>query len=396
MNDPIQNPVAAMAEDDEIDLLDLVHTMADNLRLLIVGPLIAGLAMLGYAFTITPTFTANTTFLPPQQQQSAAASMLASLGGLAGLAGGAAGIKNPNDQYIAFMKSRALQDSLIQRFDLKERFEVKTPTDARQALDSVAKITVGKDGIIQVEVDADAPQFAAELANAYVQELQSLLAKLAVTEAQQRRVFFEKQLQQSRDNLAKAEAALQASGVNASALKSQPQAAVTLVAQLQAQITAQEIKLASMRGYLTDTAPEFKQAMTELNALRAQLRQAEAGQAPTQGDADYVARFREFKYHEALFELFAKQYEIARVDESREGAVIQVLDVAVPPDYKSKPKKALMAVIATLAAGFALLLFVFVRQALRNSGQNPESAAKVQAITQALRRNLRLKPPPQA
>ena len=396
MNDPIQNPVAAMAEDDEIDLLDLVHTMADNLRLLIVGPLIAGLAMLGYAFTITPTFTANTTFLPPQQQQSAAASMLASLGGLAGLAGGAAGIKNPNDQYIAFMKSRALQDSLIERFDLKERFEVKTPTDARQALDSVAKITVGKDGIIQVEVDADAPQFAAELANAYVQELQSLLAKLAVTEAQQRRVFFEKQLQQSRDNLAKAEAALQASGVNASALMSQPQAAVTVVAQLQAQITAQEIKLASMRGYLTDTAPEFRQAMTELNALRVQLRQAEAGQAPTQGDADYVARFRDFKYHEALFELFAKQYEIARVDESREGAVIQVLDVAVPPDYESKPQKALMAVIATLAAGFALLLFVFVRQALRSSGQNPESAAKVQAIAQALRRNLRLKPPPQA
>ena len=396
MNDPIQNPVAAMAEDDEIDLLDLVHTMADNLRLLIVGPLIAGLAMLGYAFTITPTFTANTTFLPPQQQQSAAASMLASLGGLAGLAGGAAGIKNPNDQYIAFMKSRAIQDSLIERFDLKERFEVKTPTDARQALDSVANITVGKDGIIQVEVDADAPQFAAELANAYVQELQSLLAKLAVTEAQQRRVFFEKQLQQSRDNLAKAEAALQASGVNASALMSQPQAAVTVVAQLQAQITAQEIKLASMRGYLTDTAPEFRQAMTELNALRVQLRQAEAGQAPTQGDADYVARFRDFKYHEALFELFAKQYEIARVDESREGAVIQVLDVAVPPDDKSKPKKALMAVIATLAAGFALLLFVFVRQALRSSGQNPESAAKVQAIAQALRRNLRLKPPPQA
>ena len=396
MTEPIQNPVAAMAEDDEIDLLDLVHTMADNLRLLIVGPLIAGLAMLGYAFTITPTFTANTTFLPPQQQQSAAASMLASLGGLAGLAGGAAGIKNPNDQYIAFMKSRAIQDSLIERFDLKERFEVKTPTDARQALDSVANITVGKDGIIQVEVDADAPQFAAELANAYVQELQSLLAKLAVTEAQQRRVFFEKQLQQSRDNLAKAEAALQASGVNASALMSQPQAAVTVVAQLQAQITAQEIKLASMRGYLTDTAPEFRQAMTELNALRVQLRQAEAGQAPTQGDADYVARFRDFKYHEALFELFAKQYEIARVDESREGAVIQVLDVAVPPDDKSKPKKALMAVIATLAAGFALLLFVFVRQALRSSGQNPESAAKVQAIAQALRRNLRLKPPPQA
>jgi uncharacterized protein involved in exopolysaccharide biosynthesis len=392
MTDPINNPTS-MVEDDEIDLLDLVHTIADNIRLLIVGPLVAGLAVLGISFLITPTFTANTSFLPPQQQQSAAAAMLASLGGLAGLAGGAAGIKNPNDQFIAFMKSRALQDELIKRFNLMERYEAKTPTDARKALETAATISAGKDGIIRVEVSDKDPAFAAELANAYVNELQTLLAKLAVTEAQQRRVFFEQQLQQSRDNLTKAEAALQASGVNASALMSQPQAAVTLVAQLQAQITAQEVKVASMRGYLTESAPEFKQAMTELQALRASLRQAEAGQANSApgNNADYVARFRDFKYHEALFELFAKQYEIARVDESREGAVIQVLDVAIAPDYKSKPKKALMAVLATLAAGFALLLFVFVRQALRNSGQNPESAAKVQAIAQALRNGIGLK-----
>jgi uncharacterized protein involved in exopolysaccharide biosynthesis len=317
--------------------------------------------------------------------------MLASLGGLAGLAGGVAGIKNPNDQYLAFMQSRLLQDALIARFGLMERFEAKTPTDARNALNTTATISAGKDGLISVTVDSDDPQFAAQLANAYVEELQNLLAKLAVTEAQQRRTFFEQQLQNARDNLVKSEAALQASGVNASALKSQPQAAVTIVAQLQAQITAQEVKLASMRGFLTTTAPEFKQALTELQALRTSLQQAEVGQAPSKGEADYVARFRDFKYHETLFELFAKQYEIARVDESREGAVIQVLDKAVPPDYKSGPKKALMAVVATLAAGFALLLFVFVRQALRNSGQNPESANKIQAISQALRRNLRLK-----
>lgn len=393
MTDPIINPTG-MVEDDEIDLLDLVHTIADHIRLLILGPLVAGLSVLGVSFLMTPTFTANTAFLPPQQQQSTASAMLASLGSLAGLAGGAAGIKNPNDQYIAFMKSRALQDVLIQRFDLKERYESPTLTDARKALESEVTISAGKDSIIRVDVNDKDPAFAAKLANAYVEELQNLLAKLAVTEAQQRRVFFEQQLQQSRDNLTKAEAALKASGVNASALMSQPQVAVTRVAQLQAQITAQEVKLASMRGYLTESAPEFKQAMTELQALRASLRQAEAGQANAApgSNADYVARFRDFKYHETLFELFAKQYEIARVDESREGAVIQVLDVAVAPDYKSKPKKALMAVVATLAAGFALLLFVFVRQALRNSGQNPESAAKMQAIAQALRKGLSLRP----
>ena len=90
-----------------------------------------------------------------------------------------------------------------------------------------------------------------------------------------------------------------------------------------------------------------------------------------------MAKYREFKYQETLFELFAKQFEVAKVDESREGAVIQVLDAAQPPERKSKPKKALIAIIATLAAGFALLLFVFIRQALRNAGQDPEAASKI-------------------
>jgi len=391
MTDPMNNPTS-LVEDDEIDLLDLVHTIADNIRLLIVGPLVAGLAVLAYAFTITPTFTANTTFLPPQQQQSAAASMLASLGGLAGFAGGAAGIRNPSDQYIAFMQSRLLQDALIERFNLVERFEAKNATDARNTLSGAARISAGKDGLINVQIDDADPAFAAELANAYVEELKTLLDRLAVTEAQQRRVYFGQLLEQARDGLAKAEEGLKASGVDASTLMTQPQAAITQVAQLQAQITSQEIKLASMRGFLTEAAPEYRQAMTELQALRAQLRQAEAG-SPRESDANsYVARFREYKYQETLLDLYTKQYEAARLDESREGAVIQVLDVAIPPEYKSKPKKALMAVVATLAAGFALLLFVFIRQALRNSGQNPESAAKVQAIAQALRRGLGLKP----
>jgi tyrosine-protein kinase Etk/Wzc len=390
MTDPMHNPTS-LVEDDEIDLLDLVHTMADNIRLLIVGPLVAGLAVLGYSFLITPTFTANTTFLPPQQQQSAAASMLASLGGLAGLAGGAAGIRNPSDQYIAFMQSRLLQDALIERFNLMERFEAKNATDARNTLSGAARISAGKDGLINVQIDDADPAFAAELANAYVEELKTLLDRLAVTEAQQRRVYFGQLLEQARDGLAKAEEGLKASGIDASTLMTQPQAAITQVAQLQAQITSQEVKLASMRGFLTEAAPEFRQAMTELQALRAQLRQAEAGSPRESESNSYVARFREYKYQETLLDLYTKQYEAARLDESREGAVIQVLDVAIAPDYKSKPKKALMAVVATLAAGFALLLFVFVRQALRNSGQNPESAAKVQAIAQALRNGLGLK-----
>jgi tyrosine-protein kinase Etk/Wzc len=380
--------VSGDMEDDEISLLDLLQVVVDNLRLLILGPIIAGLLALGYSFTIAPTFTASVKFMPPQQQASGAASLLASLGALGGLAGAASGIKNPADQYVAFLKSRSVQDALIDRFQLMDRYEQKFRQSTRTALDGAVRASAGKDGLITIEVDDKDPTFSAQLANAHVDELGKLLNRLAVTEAQQRRAFFEKQLTSAKDNLTKADQALKASGVNSNVLKADPKAAVEGLARLKASIAAQEIKLASMRGYLAETAPDFRQALTELAAMRKQMSQAGGEEAPGANAAasdataggDYIARYRDYKYHETLYELFAKQYEIARVDESREGAVIQVVDAAQPPELKSKPKKAMIAMLATLATGFALLLFVFIRQALRGASANSESAAKLSSL----------------
>jgi tyrosine-protein kinase Etk/Wzc len=381
-----------MQGDDEISLLDLLQTIVENLKLLVLGPLAVGFIALGISFLIPPTYTAKTQFLPPQQQQSAAASMLASLGSLGGLAGVASGIKNPADQFIAYLKSVTLQDSLIDRFKLQERYEAKTKTGARIALTDSVRLASGKDGLMSVEVDDKDPKFAADLANAHVEELAKLLSKLATTEAQQRRLFFEKQLTLAKDKLIQSEIALKATGVSGSALKSNPASAVASVAGLQAAVTAQEVKLGAMRGYLADSAPDFKLAMNELSNLRTQLAKQEkdspvtGGKAPTEGD--YITKYREFKYHETLFELFSKQFELAKVDEAREGAVIQVLDAAQAPERKAKPKRAMIAIIATIASGFALILFVFVRQALSNDGRDSESAKKMSQLKNAWRRTL--------
>ncbi len=383
-------PPDTQVDPDEINLLDLLQVVADNLRLLVLAPLAVGLIALGITFLIRPTFTATTVFLPPQQQQSAAAVLLQSLGALGGIAGAAAGLKNPNDQYVAFLKSRHIQNKLIERFKLKERYEAEFLADARKELDGNSKITSGKDGLISVEFDDKDPVFAAQVANAYVQELGNLMERLAVTEAQQRRVFFEAQLLATKDKLTKAELALRASGVNSSALKSNPQAAVEAVARVQAEIAAQEVKVSSMRSYLAESAPSFKQAMSELTALRSQLKKLESSNNPatTDTDSDYVARFRDFKYHETLFELFAKQFELAKVDESREGAVIQVVDVALPPEVKSKPKKAIIAALTSLGTGFFILMVVFFRRFLRNAAMQTESARKLTALKIAFRRSI--------
>lgn len=413
MSDLQSQASPVMEDEDEISLLDLLQTVVENLRLLVLGPLAVGLTALGISFAIAPTFTAKTQFLPPQQQQSSAAALLQSLGSLGGLAGAASGIKNPGDQYIAFLKSQTVIDAMIDRFDLMTRYEAKMRADARLELQAVTRASSGKDGLIVVEVDDKDPKVAAEMANAYVQELTKLMGRLAVTEAQQRRVFFEKRVQEAKSGLSDAEKALGATGVSAATLKSTPAAAVETVARLKGSITAQEVKLGSMRGYLTESAPEFKQAMVELATLRAELAKAEkndpvagagsggssggAGGGATAGGAasgkgrgedSYIERFREFKYRETLYELFLRQYELARVDEAREGAVIQVLDVAQAPERKSKPKKAMIAVVATLAAGMALLLFVFVRQALRNAAGDAESAQKLARLRMAWGRAL--------
>ena len=367
-------------EDDEISLLDLLLVVVENLRLLVLGPLAVGLTTLGITFMIPPTYTAKTQFLPPQQQQSSASALVQALGvgAIGGLSAGL-GIKNPADQYIAFLKSQSIQDAMVDRFDLLKRYDTKFRVDARIGLLENTKITSGKDGIIALELDDKDPKVAADMANAYVDELRRMMNRLALTEAQLRRSFFEKKLKEAKENLSSAEELLRGTGVSSGVLKTSPGSAVEIVARLKAGVTVQEIKVASMRGYLADTSPEFVQAMKELSVLKAQLTNAEKSDTGS-GDGLYVARYREFKYQETLYELFAKQYELARVDESREGAAVQVVDSAQPPEKKSKPKKALIAIFAALASGFLFLLFVFLRKAYHSALSNRENADKISIL----------------
>jgi len=200
--------------------------------------------------------------------------------------------------------------------------------------------------------------------------LRRLTNGLALTEAQQRRVFFETQLKQVRDRLTQAQQALQASGFNQSALKADARAEAENYARLRAEATGAEVRLQTLRRNLAETTPEVQQALTTLSTLRIQLARLETP-VDTSGGADYVGKFREFKYQESLFDLFARQYELARVDESREGALIQVVDVAKPAEHKSKPKRAVIAVAAVLIVFILLALWLLVRDAWRRSQRDP-------------------------
>ena len=373
-----ERPDLAAGDDDEgMTLGEMAAALRDRLMLLIVGPLAAGALALGITYLIAPTFTAVTTFMPPQQAQSSAASALAALGPLAGLAGGAVGASNTGDRYVALMQSVTVSDRLIERFKLMEAYDSKFRVDARKELSKNVRIAFGKkDGLNNVEVDDTNPQRAADIANRYVDELRRVTAGLAVTEAQQRRMFFEQQLQQSRERLVQAQQALQASGFNPGALKAEPKAAAEGYARLKAEVTAAEVRLQVTRGSLTDTAPEVRQQQATLNALREQLARTEQAAAPA-GGPDYIGRYRDFKYQETLFDLYARQFELARVDESREGTLIQVLDPATLPERKSKPKRAIAAAGTGFAVALVLAAWVLMRQSVHRREKTGSPAATV-------------------
>lgn len=379
------NPKVSAVEPRPVDILDLLVVVAENARLIVIGALAAGLIALGVAFIIAPTFTATTRILPPQQQQGGAAALLASqLGALAGLAG-VGGLKSPAETYVALAKSRTVADAVITRFNLLAVYEAKYVEDARRQLAAATKITSGRDGLITIEVEDEQPKRAADLANAYVDELHKLTGSLAITEAQQRRAFFEKQLQQAQADLKTAEVALGQTGAGENVIKSTPQAVIESIARLKAQVTAQEIRISTMRGYLTESSPELQLARRELDSLRAQLAHVQRDQpGKSASGSDYLNRFRDFKYQETLFELMAKQFELARLDEAREGAVIQVVDVALVPERKSKPKRALIAVLATLIAGGGIIVFLCVRHSLRNVREQSDMSHKLARIRTGL------------
>ena len=360
MERSVSNAMQSDGGDKGIDLAQWLTQLRRRWRLLLVVAVLGGALGAAGSYLIKPTFVSTTTFLPPQQQQSVAASALSSLGALAGLSSGP--VKSPADEYVSLMQSVTVSDRMIDRFKLTQVYETKYRRDTRRRLSDSAQMVVGKrDGMISVSVEDIDPVRAAAMANQYVEELRQMTSVLAVSEAQQRRMFFEKQMNDVKHRLTAAQTALQGTGFNAGAMKTEPRAAAEEYARLRAEMTAAEVRLQTLRHSLTESTPEVQQQATTLQALRAQVDQLEKSSLADTSAPDYVSKYREFKYQETLFDLMAKQYEAARADESREGALIQVVDPAQPAELKTKPKRSLIALGIAILSAVLCAVWLIVR-----------------------------------
>ncbi len=368
-------------ERDDLAVASLIDSLgmvwAHRGMILLATVAAAGVSAL-IACLLPVSFKAEALIMPPQQQQQSSLAALASgaLGGLAGGSGMASslGLKSPSDLYIGILQSRTIADDIVTHFRLQEVYHKQRISETRQALAKHVTFSSGKDSLIRITVEDHDPRRAADITNAYIDKLHTANSRLALTDASQRRLFYEQELSKEKDALANAEVALKQNQQKSGVVLPTGQAELLLRsgAQLRAEIASRQVQMEAMRSYATDENPQLQILKRETEALRSQLAQLQAkgdrpgfemsaGQFP-ETSLEYVRRMRDVKYHETLFELLSRQYEAARIDEAKQAPVIQVVDRAVVPDKKSWPPRA-MLVLAGAFLGFAASAgAVFIRR----------------------------------
>ena len=387
---PILTPIENSAEEKpasgfiegptEISFENLFSILFRRKRSIIFPALCTAIVATAVAFLIPPEYTAEAVILTPQQAQSSLSAMaqLAGGGASAGLSGLSLltgfGLRNPSDLYVGILESRTIADALIKKYNLKHVYDDKYMKTARKHLKQNTSIKAGKDTLIHVEVSDRNPDRAAQLANAYVEELAQRNSTVALTEASQRRLFFEQQLTKEKNLLSDAEIALrntqQFTGLVVPT--GQAEALIRSASQLHAEILSRQAQLAGMKTYVTDDNPRFQMVKRELAALQSELAGLEQGEhvAGTpelplgklpQAGLEYIRKYRDLKYHEALFEALSKQYEAARLDEARAAPLIQVIDSAVVPEKKSWPPRTIIVLASTILAVIISVLWILFR-----------------------------------
>ena len=392
----------------EVSILDILLVLARRRRFVVLVTFGCGVAGLLLALLMRPTFTAVTVILPPQNSGgtgSAMMSELSSLGALGGLASGGLGLKSQGDMYVALFKSETVENGLIRQFDLQHEYKDKYLSIARKDLEGHVKVTADtKTTLITIKVEDHDPRRAAAIANAYVDQYRHLSEHLAISEAAQRRLFFQQQLLQTKDKLGDAEDALvkteQTTGMME--VDSQARALIASAASLRAEITAKQVQIEGMQTFAASDNAGLVQAQKELGGLKAELAKmggnsdpdsddflVPKGRVPTAALA-YARKLRDVKYYETIFNILARQFELAKLDEAREGALVQVVDPATVPDRKSSPKRALWTLVA-LVLGFLISSGIVLWQAMmRFLHGDADTDGKLRELRGLLRRRQKL------
>ena len=386
----------------EVSLIEVFTHLAHRKGLITKVTGAAALIGLVLCFVLPVRYTATTRIMPPQQTQSSATMLMSQLTGLGGgslaaMAGGGMGLKNPNDIYVGLLTSRPIADAIIQKFSLEKEYRAKDMTEARKKLAGFTEVTSEKNGFIAVSVTDKDKKRVADMANAYTDELRILTKTLAVTEASQRRLFYEEQLKQAREALISAALAFQQVQQQKGLvqLDAQAKAMIEGLAALRAQVAAKQVEVQALRSYSTEQNPEVQLAEKELASLESEEAQMEQsnhgpgiaglglGNVPSAG-LEYLRAEHELQYQQALYDMLMKQYDAAKLDESKDAAIIQIVEPAIEPDEKSAPRRTAILLLFTSAgiiAGCFLALLLRWKELVK---ADPDIAKQLQNLKNAL------------
>lgn len=382
---------------EEFALMDLFIVIVKHKGLVIGITMGAAVISLVIAMLLPKIYTGTAIVMPPQEDQSSAKALLGQF-----LASGAPGngiastlgLKNPNDLYVGILKSRTIADKIIDRFKLQQHYDKETLVDTRIALFQRSTITAQKDGLIRVEFEDEDPRLAADIANAYIDELENLTGHLAISDASRRRVFYQQRMDQARKELAKADIALKTVQEQTGLIRPDNQASAIFetIATLKGNVAAKQIELTAMRTFATKHHPAYIRAQEELASMARQLAGLERENKLGDGDIllparkipeaglQFLEKWRDVKYQETVYEALSKQLELARIDEGKNATLIQFVDRAIAPDKKSKPKRGLIVAVTTILAAFLAVALAFAREALACASADSSWAGKVSTL----------------
>ncbi|HVZ82153.1 MAG TPA: Wzz/FepE/Etk N-terminal domain-containing protein [Terracidiphilus sp.] len=402
----VQEPPAATPAHAPSTPEMLIRTAWRRRRLVYLSAAVIAVIAVLVALLLPASYTSTTVLLPPQQESSAGAALLGQLGTLGAMAslsgGGAAGalgLKNPNDLQVALIKSRSVEDAMIARFQLEALYHRRYLSAARHSWERHTRVENGlKDGLLRLSVTDRDPRRAAEMANGWVEEYQRFSSTLAVTEAAQRRLFYEHELTQARADLERAEDNMRQTQLRTGVIEIEGQAHA-MIAQaelLRSQVAAKQVEVRAMREFAAPQNPDLMRAEQELATMQAQLAAMDVADdrrvgnlaAPRGRLSDaglaYIRAERELKFRETIVEVLSKQYEIARVDEAKQGSLIQVVDPAQIPDRPNNLSKWLTGIGGVVLAFPIGLVLAWLAEAVAAARSWRRSAGSWSAALDAV------------
>ena len=366
---------SAMRAEPARSVLPLMLILARRQRFLIGVPFACAVLAVVYSLLAAPIYTATARILPPQYNENTVMAMQNQLGGESQLGNSALTLKNPTDLFVGILTSRTIVDAVIEANNLRSYYDEAEIGKARKVLDAATKIRAAKDGIVSISVEDTDREMAARLANAYVDQFYAFSQSLARQQAARRAGFYGTALEAARRSLAAADVELARTEklTGFTRLLGQDEAIVQSAAELQARIASREVQLKTMASYATETNPDYRLIERELRNLRAELAALQTPSTPSTdvpagpfvglGDVPdallaHARSKRDVQYWEDIVMLLGRFGELGKIDESRDISLFQVLDRAIPPHDKSKPRSRVNAILAGVGSGFACLLWV--------------------------------------